>query len=353
MYRRRHRSQRIEFSFDSFLDVVANVIGIVVRLILVAWVGARSYTAAMQLAAETAPIAEAPAVPAPADDPLSPELEKVRRELADARRRLLEQLGHLQLADQETKDARTQLADLEKQHAALTAEANRVGIALAGKNAKARVVLASADELKKRGDDVLKQIKALEKLPSQKQVLRYHTPVSHAVHADEMFFECRHGRVTFIDLPTFMQEVRASLDDRVSTLRTQWQVAAVTAPVGPFRLRYVVEREKNALDNFGGSPAAGGGFRYGLSEWVLEPITEERGETLEAALKENSEFRRLVDRLDPRITVVTFWVYQDSFALFRRLRDHLYERDVEVAGRPLTTGAPIAASRHGTASRGQ
>ena len=352
MYRRRHRSQRIEFSFDSFLDVVANVIGIVVRLILVAWVGARTYTAAMQLAAETAPIAAAPAVPAPADDPLSPELEKVRRELAEARRRLLEQLGHLQLADQDTKDARTQLAELEKQHDALTAEANRVGIALAGKSAKARAMLASADELKKRGDDVLKQIKALEKLPSQKQVLRYHTPVSHAVHADEMFFECRHGRVTFIDMPTFEQEIRASMQDHVPTLKTQWQVVAVTAPTGPFRLRYVVARAKSALESLGGTPTSAG-FSYGLSEWILEPITEKRGETLEVALKENSEFRRLVDKLDPRITVVTFWVYQDSFALFRRLRDHLYERGVEVAGRPLITGAPISASRHGTASRGQ
>src|SRR5438105_853277 len=160
MYRRRHRRQRIEFSFDSFLDVVANVIGIVVRLILVAWVGARSYTAAMQLAAESAPIVEASAAPAAADDPLSPELEKIRRELVDARRRLLEQLGNLQLADQETKEARAQFADLRKQHDALTAEANRVGVQLAGKSAKARAVLASAEELKQRGDAVLKQIKA-------------------------------------------------------------------------------------------------------------------------------------------------------------------------------------------------
>jgi hypothetical protein len=351
MYRRRHRRHQIEFSFDSFLDVVANVIGIIVRLILVAWVGARSYTAAMQLAAETAPLEARPAASA-ADDPLSPELEKIRRELVDARRRLLEQLGKLQLADQDTKDARTQLAELEKQHEALTTEANRVGADLAGKGAKVRAVLASAEELKKRGDEVLKQIKALEKQPPKTQVLRYHTPVSHVVHADEMFFECRRGRVTFIDLPAFMQEIRASLQDKVDALRVQWQVSAVTSSVGPFRLRYMVEREKNSLDTLGGGPV-GGGFRYGLSEWVLVPLTEQRGETLEQALKEASEFRRLVDRLDSRITVVTFWVYPDSFPLFRRLRDHLYERDVEVAGRPLTDSAPIAGARHGTASRGQ
>ena len=45
MYRRRRRPEKeIAFSFDSFLDLVANVVGIIIRLILVAWVGARTYT---------------------------------------------------------------------------------------------------------------------------------------------------------------------------------------------------------------------------------------------------------------------------------------------------------------------
>ena len=43
--RRRRRGAEQPFGFDSFLDVVANVVGIVIRLILVVWVGARSYTA--------------------------------------------------------------------------------------------------------------------------------------------------------------------------------------------------------------------------------------------------------------------------------------------------------------------
>ena len=44
MYRRRRKPPAGElFSFDSFLDVVANVVGIILRLILVAWAGARTY----------------------------------------------------------------------------------------------------------------------------------------------------------------------------------------------------------------------------------------------------------------------------------------------------------------------
>src|SRR6266567_1434735 len=47
MIRRRRPPKEIAFSFDSFLDLVANVVGIILRLILVAWVGARPYKAAV------------------------------------------------------------------------------------------------------------------------------------------------------------------------------------------------------------------------------------------------------------------------------------------------------------------
>jgi hypothetical protein len=353
MYRRRRSNrEKIAFSFDSFLDVVANVIGIVVRLILMAWVGARSYTAAMRDAEDPPDNVRAMTSPTPADDPAQSELERVRRELADARLRLLDRLGTLQLAERESRESQALLQERELQGRHLLEQANRLGAELAGAEERAGQVVATAAELRKRGKDILQQIKTLESQPRQTQVLRYHTPVSRAVHADEMFFECRHGRVAFIDLPVFLQEIRAGLDGKAEALKSQWQVSSTTAQVGAFRLRYTVEREKSTLEGIGGGPVAGN-YRYGMSEWTVEPLTDDRGESLEKALQNNSEFRQRVDGLDPQITVVTFWVYPDSFELFRRLRDHLYERDIEVAGRPLTDDSPIAASRHGTASRGQ
>jgi hypothetical protein len=56
MIRRRRTQREIPFSFDSFLDVVANVVGIILRLILVAWVGGRSYHATV--APPPAPVVE-------------------------------------------------------------------------------------------------------------------------------------------------------------------------------------------------------------------------------------------------------------------------------------------------------
>ena len=62
----------------------------------------------------------------------------------------------------------------------------------------------------------------------------------------------------------------------------------------------------------------GSNFSYGLSEWVLEPVVFNRGETLERALTPGSDFRQIIDSGVPQQTVVTFWVYPDSFGLFRQ-----------------------------------
>src|SRR5438552_13617615 len=100
MIRRRRRHREIPFSFDSFLDVVANVVGIIIRLILVAWVGARSYSSLATLSRPAHPPRGTPAEARRAEtrepevrepeDPLRRELDQHRRDLAEAQARLLE-----------------------------------------------------------------------------------------------------------------------------------------------------------------------------------------------------------------------------------------------------------------------
>jgi hypothetical protein len=193
-------------------------------------------------------------------------------------------------------------------------------------------------------------VSALRDAPARKKTLRYRTPVSRPV-TEEVMFECLHGRVTLLDTAALLEEVHRQMRARAEGLKTSWEVSAVTEPAGAFRLRYVLARER---DGPGGAvPPPGDNFRYGVSGWEAEPVLAERGESAEKALGAGSEFRRVVDALDPDQTAVTLWVYPDSFALYRRLRDYLHDHEVVVAGRPLPDGVPIASSRKGTASRGQ
>jgi hypothetical protein len=195
-------------------------------------------------------------------------------------------------------------------------------------------------EIAERSKRVAEEIATLKQAPSAKQKLRYRTPVSQALQSEELMFECKAGRVALIDVNALLEQVRESVRSKREALSNLWDFSEATPAVGPFRLRYTLERD-----------AANSGFS--LSEWLVEPVMEDRGESAEMALKPGSAFRKVVDMLDPQQTAVTLWVYPDSFPLYRKLRDLLHERDMVVAGRPLPDGVPIRSTRHGSASRGQ
>jgi hypothetical protein len=283
-------------------------------------------------------------------EPLQDELTRQRQELADLQARLLQQVRTFQQYQDVQTQAQRDLAAVTAQRQAL--EATLAGSIRGEPNAVPSVAL-TLEEVRKRCQHLTEQIKELENLPPVKQTLRYQTPVSRPVKSEELFFECQAGRVTFIDIAALMAEVKRGLEEKTKLLRSQWEVSDIAGPVGVFQLSYTVERERGLLDGNGLGPDAQGSFRAGLRGWRLEPLPGVRGETEEQAFKPGSDFRQVADVLDPQQHTVTFWVYPDSFALYRRLRDYLYERDIVVAGRPLPDGAPISASRHGSVSRGQ
>jgi hypothetical protein len=334
MIRRRRPQREIPFSFDSFLDVVANVVGIILRLIIVAWAAGRNYHGPPPPAPPPPPVFEAlVALPEPTD-PLAPEMDRQRRELALAQARLLEETRKWEGVHRRLCAASDEVASLASRRRQLEDAARA-----AEHDGGPRPVLPLAD-IAARSRRVAEDITALRQAPSVKQTLRYRTPVSQALQSEELMFECKAGRVALVDIGALLDEVRESVSAKRDAINNQWEFGEATRPVGPFRLRYQLERD-------------GADSRVSLSEWVVEPMTADRGEGADAALVPGSAFRKVADAIDPQQTAVTLWVYPDSFPLYRRLRDYLHERDLVVAGRPLPDGVPIRSTKHGSASRGQ
>jgi hypothetical protein len=354
MIRRRRPTREIPFSFDSFLDLVANVVGIIIRLILITWVGAKSYTGFVLPTTPAPPMVvdENVTLPEP-EDPLAPALERQKHEMALLQTQLLEQTKAWEDVQGERKLTEQELAALTKQLGSLAEERHGVQREAAVSGRAGQGAALSLAEIQQRGKRLTDELEALRKAPSAKQTHRYRTPVSHPLQTEEIMFECYRGRVTFIDLGTMLEEVQRGFRDKGELLRTQWQVSDLTAPAGPFRMRYTVERERGMLEGGSAAPGSRDNYRFGIYGWEIEPVQQERGETAEQALAKGSAFRKVIDGVDPNQTAVTFSVYPDSFVLYRQLRDYLHDRDFTVAGRPLPDGTPIAARRDGTASRGQ
>ncbi len=359
MYRRRRPSRdKILFSFDSFLDVVANVNGIIIRLILIAFVGARAYHSSMTFVGEPPHedlhvVNELPA-PKADDDPLKSFLEKQRRDLAELRHQLAKKASLADDTSSDTKAIDAQLAALAQMKDALATQTTELTDAAAKETRTAATVALSLEELAERGRALKTAIANVEAIGPAKKELRYHTPVSKTVTSDELFFECKNGRVTYLDLPGMMRDIEEGMKEKEELLRERFSVEDVTRPIGAFRVKYTIERRRNMGEALGDAarPRDRVYFGYGLGKFIVEPIVQTRGETLAQALRPSSEFRQSVDALDSQ-TVVTFWVYPDSFATFRVLRDYMYEKGIEVAGRPLPENEPIAGSPNGSRSRGQ
>ena len=356
MIRRRRPTREIPFSFDSFLDVVANVVGIIIRLILITWVGAKSYTGFVLPTPPTPPtiavVDDNVTLPEP-EDPLTPELERQKQEMARAQAQLLEQFHAWEQLKGERQLTEKELAALTEQVNKLATERKALEEAGGDSSQAGQAAALSLAEIRERGRRLTEELEALRKAPSPKKTHRYRTPVSHPLQTEEIMFEICKGRVSVIDIGSMEDEIERKLPQLSDMLKSRFMVTDVTAPVGAFRLRYTVERVQGSPGSVGVDAAVGGQFRYSQTGWEVEPVVDPRGETVEQALAAGSAFRKIVESLDPNQTAVTFHVYPDSFAQYRQLRDYLHDRDITVAGRPLPEGYPIKAGQNGTASRGQ
>lgn len=354
MRRRRRGKKEIEFSFDSFLDVVANVVGIILRLILVAWAGAKAYKGPPPPPPPPLPALETLADLPMTRDPVGDELDQQRQLLVQAQAQLLEHMKLVQEKSQERSKTSTEVKLLAEQRKKLEDERKMVlatRLDLEEETPPAQTL--TLEEFQKRSRALFEQINELKKRPSVKKALRYRTPVSHPVQTEEIHLECLHGRVTVVDVGGLEEEIGRTARDKIEKLKTAWEVREMTGPIGEFRLRYVLVREEGEYENRNAPPNPQGQFHASIGGWEAVPVRADRGESLEQALKPNSEFRRVMDHIEPNQTAVTFWVYPDSYAEYRQLRDYLHSHAIVVAARPMLENMPIAASRTGSASRGQ
>ena len=177
MIRRRRRVREIPFSFDSFLDVVANVVGIIIRLILVVWVGARSYSSVTAVP-RPAPTTLAGQPAKEPTDPLQDEITRQRQELALAQAKLLEQLRQLQQVEVKKSEAAKELGTLVMRRKGWNRQREKSNRWWPPANRSPAAARSRWRTCGERGQKLAADIQALQQLPPLKKILRYKTPVS-------------------------------------------------------------------------------------------------------------------------------------------------------------------------------
>lgn len=347
---RAKRTESIEDGQDSFLDVVSNLVGILIILVMVA--GARVHEAADDaLANDSAQVKklspEEQAEQAKRKEYVEAvetlkakraELEKTRLEAEDFNERYMMVEQQAAGAEQEYRDLLTTSAQID---AALKAEAQKKE-----ESEQVEYDLQSAlFEKEKKLDDLRKEKEALlAARPKATLLENLPTPISQRVEEGrEGFFQLKNGRIAHVPLNEFQERVRLYFENFRGDVSKDVFEEKI-GPVENFDFHYIVDlrktRESDGLHYYME-------FRYG--ECI--PRSAEIGEPVDAALaSKESKFCKSLLKYNRQDTTITIFVYPDSFEYLRDVKKLLFSLKYQTALRPLPDGVPIAVSPNGTAS---
>lgn len=389
--RRRHDEQ--EFGSDSFLDIVANVVGILIILIVVAGVRVsrmpvRSSAdidpalAPELVAATVAPAPPVMALPTPppplpaaekppqviAPPPLPPKPRVVivknplpalpspalPAKLVQQAESLREKISESELEQRtlaaglaETKTRETELAaritELRQREdaARLRMEQERAGAA-AGER--------ELDELRAQLQRLRENLSELEVEPAPTTIQHRVTPIGRTVHGEELHYHLAAGRVAHVPVQELARRLKLQIERQKDVFLKQERYEGAIDPIDGFRMRYVIERQGLSLADE---------LKYGqhvirmqVSQWTLVPEPDVVSESVEQAVQRGSLFYQSILTAGPSATM-TFWVYPDSFDACIRLKEFAHRHGYEVAARPLPFGVLITGSPDGSKSVAQ
>ena len=367
------------FGSDSFLDVLANIVGILIILFVIA--GSQVGRAPL-ISVDTPPAVEAPVedeeVPLETEAPAEPpRLTAVQANPVPARRPrpapppldpnqpppdIADQLRQMEGLDAQM---RSQLATAEAELARLQAEHDTARAALdeaesgASKETadlkQSRAQLSRLEEaLGNRKETLVGLLAEFEEAknarPAATQVKHRLSPISQEIGGTEVHFRLAGGRVSPIPIDALTERVKFNVDRTKEWIARHGKNQAIVGPIDGFSMQYVAERK--SMPPLQEQRLGFGAFLIGISKWELIPDPSHVGETAEEALRKGSRFSVAL-RTAPDDAALTFWVYPDSFALFRRLQAACHAEGFIVCGRPLPEGIPISGSPNGSRSAGQ
>ena len=352
--RRRHESLSEAIGTDAFLDIVANLVGILLILLMVIGVRMEDATKTQQ-AAVMPPVAslkkpepiDLPDIVIPDPNEAKLELNRLQASIRDANDQALKlsQLMQIQKLDRDNLMLAVTKAEheLERRRSALSA-AQQAKVALDLERQQAE------DEYQ----SIVGQLEALAVASQQDDIeVMQHvaTPIAKTVFVREEHFWLKAGRLLYVPLNEMTSQLRYEAPKKMWKLKTANQTTETIGPQDGFEMRYTLRRNRVPIETESGLSAVREVVE--LDRFVMVPVGDARGETLEEIAAPTSAFSSRLSEWNSRETIVTVWTYPDSFAEFRQLKKLLYERGYLTAARPIPENQLISGSPQGTRSAAQ
>ncbi|MDO4551340.1 MAG: hypothetical protein Q4C96_08835 [Planctomycetia bacterium] len=361
---RRSRQNEIGVGQDSFLDVVSNIVGILIILVVIVGSQITSWDSEEGEAATLPDASISQKNDFSEHDISRAEAERAAFVLQHARE--MDRVNsELQEIEEQKKILIARMETLRRQDLQLESEIN---FSVEEKRKASETLSSLQRELKKLSET--ETLKNQEFLAAQQRILKYEdeirrsqellveaetavkgknggpmkiehkmTPILRNVSTQETHFILKEGKVLYIPMDELIEIYKRRTKEATGTLLTSGQKNDIIGPINGFSLHVkTIITGKPFLDVY----------------WTLEtPSISQFGEAPEFALREMSAFKSRLSGLNPRNNIITLWVYPDSFGEFTVLKEELYRLGFLVASRPLPQNVPISASPEGKKSLAQ
>ncbi len=342
MIRRRRRSETSEApGEDSFLDIVANLVGVLIILLVV--VGAHAGSKIREIAINEVDRAE---------------LDQMQQEYKTAARHAVS-LHHDNHELENKVLVEQRLADLRESER----DQLLIGIQLMNDQLDGRKADLSADQqavldqsdvlarLQDRWREVDSQYTSLDSVATTKETIEhYPTPIARTVFSDEIHFRLKRGKLVYVPMNELVDMMRNEWKEKARKLEVADETLETVGPVADFRLQYHLQAEEHRVTTAYGDRTE---RVTNFTRFILVPVDEDVGEPMEQALAKGSEFRSWIDTARPQKTTISVWVYPNSFGEFNQLKKWLYERGFKTACWPLSARNPISGGPSGYRSSAQ
>jgi hypothetical protein len=308
---------------DSFLDVVANLVGILIILVMIVASQAKRGFIAQESPAD---------IPAAAIEPLpdvagaTAKANDVEQGIVELNRNLAAQAREFELKARER--ARLQLL--------VTVAEQRL--------AEHRNQLTTADKLRfDLQSELTKSAKELQQIEFEQATLTQSqpgnviphlpTPMAKTVFGKEIHFRLLEGKITYLPWDETIEMLKADFPKRAQQLSDQPQAVCSLPVISGFSGIYLIRRYDVDVQT---KIAVARQVRIGLDRFYFKQVEPNLGESVDQALQQGSQFRSRLANV--KGATVTLWVYPDSFEEFRAVKQELFRLGFLTAGRPLPTG---------------
>lgn len=327
---------------DSFLDIVANLVGVLI--ILVAVVSLQAKHVAASASAETH------------QQQAFAELQQRAESEQTVARKYEAEIASLDQAIAAEEELTAKLTARRHQQL-VRLETARIELEQTRKSASQEQQAQLAyreqkDALEQQRRQLENDIAAAKQpVPAKIETIEhYPTPIAKTVFSNEIHFRLSHGRLVYVPIEELLQAMKAEWKVKAEKLLQQPTSLEMVGPIDGFRMQYELIAETTGPEQ---TPGAARGIMVKFNHFQIIPEQEVLGELYEAAVADGSQFRTWLDRMPSGKTTVSVWVYPDSYREFGDLKTWLRQRGYQIAGWPLSEGKLISGGPHGLRTSAQ